>query len=569
MAIQSDDLKKLLLDSKLITSDQYSSAEKTAAHLGASISEVLVGRGLIAESTLGNLLAKHLNVPYVDLKKTEISDVTINLIPEEMAIERRVVPFERDGKNLFIAMEDPLDLETIEFVRKRTELNVMPYLATPNGIKFALRAYKRPLKEAFARIIEEGIQKSTLTETNVEKLAQDVSVIKIVDTLIDYAVTEEASDIHIEAITDQVLVRYRIDGVLHDMITFAKALHPAIIARIKILSDLKLDETRLPQDGRIRFKTKTGERVSLRVSVLPTVEGEKIVLRILESTLQRFTLTELGFSPEDSALVKNNIHRPHGLILVTGPTGSGKTTTLYTILGLLNTTEVNISTVEDPVENRITRVNQTQINTTINLTFADGLRALLRQDPNVIMVGEIRDKETGSIAVNAAMTGHLVLSTLHTNDAPGAIPRLIDLGVEPFLISSTLNLLMAQRLVRLVCNDCRTSVAISQNIKSEIKNMLIRQGYDEMAVRQSLPDHMSKGEGCARCNYTGFKGRSGIYELLEVTEKIRSLIVSKAIASDIQKTALVQGMRTMLFDGVLKVKEGKTTIEEVLRVTSE
>jgi len=353
------------------------------------------------------------------------------------------------------------------------------------------------------------------------------------------------------------------------LITFAKALQPAIIARIKILSDLKLDETRLPQDGRIRFKTKSGERVSLRVSVLPTAEGEKVVLRILESTLQRFTLTELGFAPEDATIVKNNIHRPHGLILVTGPTGSGKTTTLYTVLGLLNTTEVNISTVEDPVENRITRVNQTQINPTINLNFAEGLRALLRQDPNIIMVGEIRDKETGGIAVNAAMTGHLVLSTLHTNDAAGAIPRLIDLGVEPFLISSTLNLLMAQRLVRIVCNDCKISVPISQTIKSEIKNMLVRQGYDEIAVRQSLPDHMNKGEGCNRCNYTGFKGRSGIYELLEVTDKIRNLIVTKAIASDILKAGLAQGMRTMLFDGVMKVRQGKTTIEEVLRVTNE
>lgn len=569
MAIQSDALKKLLLESKLISPDQYSSAEKTAIHLDCSIAEVLVGRGIMDEQTLGNLLAKHLNVPYVDLKKTEIREDIVTLIPEEMAIERRVVPFEKEGKNLFIAMEDPLDLETIEFVRKRTELSTVPYLATPNGIKFALRFYKRPLKEAFARIIEEGIQKSTLTETSAAKLAQDVSVIKIVDTIIEYAVGEEASDIHIEALNDQVLIRYRIDGVLHDMITFAKQLHPAIIARIKILSDLKLDETRLPQDGRIRFKTKQGERVSLRVSVLPTAEGEKVVLRILESSLQRFTLTELGFSAEDGTIVKNNIHRPHGLILVTGPTGSGKTTTLYTILGLLNTTEVNISTVEDPVENRITRVNQTQINPTINLTFADGLRALLRQDPNIIMVGEIRDKETGGIAVNSAMTGHLVLSTLHTNDASGAIPRLIDLGVEPFLISSTLSLIMAQRLVRIVCNDCKVNVPISQTMKAEIKNILVRQGYDEVAIRQSIPDHTNKGEGCGRCSYTGYKGRSGIYEILEITDRIRNLIVSKAITGDIRKIGLSQGMRTMLFDGIVKVREGKTTIEEVLRVTSE
>ncbi len=569
MAINAIEFKKLLLDSKFVSLDQYVSAEKTAAHLNCSINEVLIGRGIIQEQNLGELLAKHLNFPFINLKKVDISDDVRSLIPEEMAIERRVIPFERQGTNLHVAFEDPTDLETIEFVRKKTELNIVPYLATPNCIKYALRFYKKPLKEEFARIIEEGIQKSALDSTNIESLARDVSVIKIVDTIIDYAVSEDASDIHVEALTDQVLIRYRIDGVLHDVITFSKQLHPAIIARIKILSDLKLDESRMPQDGRIRFSTKEGEKVSLRVSILPTTEGEKVVLRILESAVQRFNLSDLGFSDKDSQIVKNNIHRPHGLILVTGPTGSGKTTTLYTILGLLNTTEVNIATVEDPVENRLTRVNQMQVNPTIGLTFADGLRALLRQDPNVIMVGEIRDKETGGIAVNSAMTGHLVLSTLHTNDAPGAIPRLIDIGIEPFLISSTLVLVMAQRLVRMICLECKTKIKLPEIFTADLRAQLIKQGYEDTTIQQLIPSEAYKGEGCIRCKYTGFKGRSGIYELLQVSEQIQNLIVNKATALDIRRQALKEGMKTMIVDGLLKVKKGETTIEEVFRVTSE
>jgi type IV pilus assembly protein PilB len=568
MAVSNNDLKKLLLDSKLVTLDQFNSAEKTAAHLNCSINEVLVGRAIINERALGELLAKHINVTFIDLKKVEIPQALVTIIPEEMAIERHVIPFEKENQNLHLAMEDPSDLESLEFVRKKTDLNIIPYLATSNGIKHALRYYKRPIKEEFARIAKEGLQK-VVAGSSAQQLAEDISVIKIVDTLIDYAISEGASDIHIEALPEQVLIRYRIDGVLHDAITFESHLRAAIVARIKILSDLKLDETRLSQDGRIRFKTRQGETVSLRVSILPTVEGEKVVLRILESAIQRFTLTEIGFSPQDATIVKNNIHRPHGLVLVTGPTGSGKTTTLYTIIGLLNTTEVNISTIEDPVENRMPRVNQTQVNPVIGLSFADGLRALLRQDPNVIMVGEIRDRETGGIAVNSAMTGHLVLSTLHTNDAPGAIPRLIDLGVEPFLISSTLNLVMAQRLVRLICNDCKTHVALPPPMIQELRGSLIRQGYDSSKAESIVPTEANKGEGCSRCSYTGYKGRSGIYEIIEVNDEIRSLTASRATTVEIRKAALKSGMRTLLVDGFLKVKAGLTTIEEVLRVTTE
>lgn len=568
MPVKIDELKKILIDGGLVTEDQFASAARIAEHLKTSVTDVLLGRGVMTEPAYGEALAKYLGVKYVDLKKAEIPMDLITLIPEEMAIERKVMPFEKKGTDLSVAMADPSDLEAIEFVRKKTDLNIIPFLATLEGIKYALRFYKKPLREEFAEILRVS-GSSGLSVLSAEKLAQDVSVIKIVDTLIEYAVSEEASDIHIEGLSDQVLVRYRIDGVLHDMITFVKALHPAIIARIKILSDLKLDETRLPQDGRIRFHAKSGDMVPLRVSILPTAEGEKIVLRILESAAQRFTLTDLGFAPKDAALVKNNISRPHGLTLVTGPTGSGKTTTLYTILGILNTPEVNISTIEDPVESRIPRINQTQVNPTIGLNFADGLRALLRQDPNIIMVGEIRDRETGGIAVNAAMTGHLVLSTLHTNDAPGAIPRLIDLGVEPFLISSTLNLVMAQRLVRMVCQNCKVKTTTAAPLIEELKSLLAKQGYKTEEIEAAVPKDFFKGEHCNKCNYTGFKGRQGIYEIVEVTDQIRSLIVGKAISGEIRKAALEAGMRTMLLDGLNKVKEGITTIDEVLRVTAE
>lgn len=569
MAIDQNKIKSIILSSGQVTFEDYSSSEKTAQHLNCPVTDVLIGRHIIAERDLGELLANSYGVPFVDLKKVSIPDELIELIPQDMAVERRAIPFERDGETLRVALEDPSNIETIEFIRKKTALTVIPYFATTTGIKYALRFYKKTLREEFAKLLSGSFASPQGAESSAEKLAQDVSIIRVVDTILDYAVGENASDIHIEPLTQGLLIRYRIDGMLHDIITVPKILHQGMVARIKILSDLKIDETRLPQDGRFRFKTKSGEAVSLRVSIFPTVEGEKVVLRILESVDQRFDLEELGFGSEDAKIVRTSISRPHGLILVTGPTGSGKTTTLYTILGLLNTTEVNISTVEDPVENRIPRVNQTQINTIINFGFAEGLRALLRQDPNIIMVGEIRDKETSSIAVNAAMTGHLVLTTLHTNDAPGAIPRLIDLGVEPFLLASTLNLIMAQRLVRLVCKECQRVAELPNSVFAEIQTLLESEGYSHDKLVALIPKEVARGEGCEHCNYTGYKGRSGIYEMVLVNDEMKSLIIRREGATEIRKHALSSGMRTMLYDGLEKVKRGLTTIEEVLRVTTE
>lgn len=568
MGLEPNRLNQLLLEEKLVSPDELGSAQKTATHINTPLTEVLLGRKIISEDKLGKAVARAHKVSFINLKKQEISDSLIGLIPEEMAVERRVVPFELEGDILRVAMEDPEDLETLEFVRKKSGHQVTSYQATPTGIKYALRFYKKGLSE-LGKVIAASIKKTKIGKEEVEKLARDVSVIKIVDTLIEYAAAENASDIHTEIFEDRVLVRYRIDGVLHDVLTLTRELHAAIVARVKILADLKLDEHRLPQDGRFKFQTEEGESISLRVSVMPTAYGEKVVLRLLEDSTAQLGLEDLGFSDKQAEAVKREISKTIGMILVTGPTGSGKTTTLYTILGLLNTPEVNIATIEDPIENRIHRINQTQINPTINLGFAEGLRSLLRQDPDIIMVGEIRDAETARIAVNAAMTGHLVLSTLHTNDAPGAVPRLIDLGAEPFLIASTLNLIIAQRLVRTICTDCVTDYSLEEGAYRGLVKVLEEAGIEKRLISKVLPKRLKRGEGCSHCNFTGYRGRTGIFEMLEVTDAIRNLIMGKASAAAIKARAREEGMRTMLEDGLAKVSKGVTTIDEVLRVISE
>jgi type IV pilus assembly protein PilB len=513
------------------------------------------------------MLAASKGIEYIDLSSIDIPPEVLHLVSEEFAVNRHVVPFRLENGVVHLAMEDPADLEAIEFVKKHTGYQVQPTYTDKTGIRRALRSYKKSLQEEFTELVEQSVA-TTAAQAPLTELAKDVSIVKAVDTLLEFAIVEGASDIHIESLPDEVVVRYRIDGVLHDVLTLPKELHPALVARIKILSNLKLDETRLPQDGRTQFKSDEGEQVSLRVSVLPSVEGEKVVMRVLEESLRNFSLNSLGFFKEDLAKVTQAIRKPHGMILVTGPTGSGKTTTLYTILGILNTVGVNISTVEDPVENRIRRVNQTQVNQTAGYTFASGLRSLLRQDPDIIMVGEIRDQETAKIAVNAAMTGHLVLSTLHTNDAPGTIPRLLDLGVEPFLLASTLELIVAQRLVRKICPDCKVEHTPEKDWKQAFPNIIKDQ--TELKNASALyPAKQFKGQGGPKCHYSGYKGRIGIFEVMAVDEKVRELISNRAQTQDIKAHALSVGMDTMLVDGIKKVGEGITTMEEVMRVSLE
>lgn len=566
MPFSLNEVKQTVEKSGKVDSKELSRAVAAAQHLEAPLEEVLIGRRLIAEEELGNMLAAARGLKYVDLKAVEVPKEMLRLTPEEFAVSRHVVPFRLEGEILLLAMEDPADLEAIEFVKKQTGREVRPVYADKKGIQHALRGYKGTLEEEFAELVEESVAKTTAARARISELAKDVSIVKAIDTLLGFAILENASDLHLEPLTDEVIVRYRIDGVLHDALTLPLELHPALVARVKILANLKLDETRVPQDGRMQFKSEEGKKVSLRVSVLPTVYGEKVVLRVLEEVLQHFSLSSLGVYPDQIGVMKRSIAKPHGMVLVTGPTGSGKTTTLYTILGLLNTAGVNISTVEDPVENRIRRVNQTQVNPQAGYTFANGLRSLLRQDPDIIMVGEIRDQETAKIAVNAAMTGHLVLSTLHTNDAPGAVPRMLDLGVEPFLLASTLELIVAQRLVRKVCPFCKTSESQLKDWASELKR-IVRDETELEEIIKLLPTKYVLGQGCAKCRYSGYKGRIGLFEVMGIDEEIRDLITSRTAASKIKKEALRKGMSTILVDGIKKVGGEITTIDEVLRVS--
>jgi type IV pilus assembly protein PilB len=567
MFLSLPEVEKIVKESGKIDAQELVKAVGTARHLEVPLEEVLIGRRLIAASELGQMLAQAQGMAYVDLQALEIPEEALKLVAEEFAVNRHVIPFKLEKGVIFLAMEDPKDLEAVEFVKKHTGYEVKPVYADRLSIQAALRVYKGSLKEEFAELAEKTVQKAA-AQVSIADLAKDVSVIKAVETILEFAVVEEASDIHIEPLANEVAVRYRVDGVLHDVLNLAKELQPALVARIKILANLKLDETRLPQDGRMMFKSEGGKKVSLRVSVLPTVEGEKVVLRILEEVLQHFSLATLGLTPEQEREVKISIKKPHGMVLVTGPTGSGKTTTLYTILGLLNTVGVNISTVEDPVENRIRRVNQTQVNPQAGYVFAKGLRSLLRQDPDIIMVGEIRDKETAKIAVNAAMTGHLVLSTLHTNDAPGAIPRMLDLGVEPFLVASTLEMVIAQRLVRKICPACKVEHG-AETDWIKILGGIIRDKERLVQIQGLLPKKFVRGRGGPRCRYSGYQGRIGIFEVMGVGEEIKELIAARAAIGEIKKQALKQGMETMLMDGIRKVGKEITTMEEVLRVSLE
>lgn len=566
MPFSLDEVKQIVEKSGKVNRKDLTQAVDAAQHLEAPLEEVLVGRRLIPEEELGSILAAARGLTYVDLKAVDVPKETLQLIPEEFAMSRHVVPFRLEGEVLLVAMVDPTDLEAIEFVKKQTGREIRPVYTDKKGIQHALRGYKGTLKEEFAQLVEESVAKTAVAQTPISELAKDISIVKAIDTLLGFAILEGASDLHLEPLANEVIVRYRIDGVLHDALTLPLELHPALVARVKILANLKLDETRLPQDGRMQFKSEEGKKVSLRVSVLPTVYGEKVVLRVLEEVLQHFSLSSLGLYPDQVEIVKRSIAKPHGMVLVTGPTGSGKTTTLYTILGLLNIAGVNISTVEDPVENRIRRVNQTQVNPQAGYTFANGLRSLLRQDPDIIMVGEIRDQETAKIAVNAAMTGHLVLSTLHTNDAPGAIPRMLDLGVEPFLLASTLELIIAQRLVRKVCPFCKTPVAQSKDWASEMKRIVSNQ-IELKHILELMPTKYVQGQGCSKCRYTGFKGRTGLFEVMDIDDEICNLITSRAAATKIKNEALRKGMRTILVDGIKKVRDEITIIGEVLRVS--
>ena len=581
MKVEDQQLKLFLLDTHLVKEEDLKKAEEKAKKTGKKLEDILILEKLISPEDLIRLKAYILGIPFISLKDEIIPKEILEIIPEPIARAHNIIAFRKKGRNLEVAMLDPEDLQTIDFIKKKTNLRILPRLTDPESIKNALAQYKKTLSAEFGRIIQKEAEGIKTIETkkeqqdNLEKIAQEVPIIKIVDTLLQHAVLDRASDIHIEPTEKELLIRYRIDGILREVMTLPKNIAPGIVARIKVLSDLKLDEHRLPQDGRFRFES-GGNKFSVRVSVLPVINGEKVVMRILPEEAKGYNLETLGLRGRDLEEVQMALRKPTGMILVTGPTGSGKTTTLYSMIEILNTPEVNISTIEDPVEYRMPRVNQTQVKPEIGLTFANGLRSLLRQDPDIIMVGEIRDNETASLAVNAALTGHLVLSTLHTNNAAGAIPRLIDMKVEPFLISSTLNIVIAQRLVRRLCEEKEEYYLDSAAIKriskycdlERITKILKEEGLIKGRNKTIRDIKFYRPKPSKTCE-EGYKGRIGIFEVLSVTETIKKLITQEVSDEEIQKQALKEGMRTMIEDGFIKAAQGITSIEEVLRVIIE
>lgn len=584
MKIDPQNLKKFLLDAGLVSEKQFKKALDESKENNRDVGDILVSLKLLPEDELIKIKAHLLGIPFINLEKEKIPPEVLKIIPEPIARVHNIIAFKKSGKNLEVAMLDPDDLRTIEFIQKTDlSLKILSRLTTTAGIKNALSQYQKTLELEFNDIVKEETEniKHLKDEEGVfegkeklQKAAEELPIIKIVDTLLKHAILQRASDVHIEPLEKEVIVRYRIDGILQVVITLMASVAAGIVARIKVLSNLKLDEHRLPQDG--RFKIETEEfKYSVRVSVLPVYNGEKIVMRLLAEDVKASTLDQLGLYGLALEQVQDNLQRPSGMILITGPTGCGKTTTLYTMMEMLNTPDVNISTVEDPIEYRMPRINQTQVNNKIGLTFASGLRVLVRQDPDIIMVGEVRDDETASLAINAALTGHMVLSTIHTTSAAGAIPRLIDMKAEPFLISSTLNLIIAQRLVRKIYEDKEPYKLKAADLKNlskyaDLNKILEVLRQEKLAKAKDKIENINffRAKPSKDCP-DGYKGRIGIFEVLPVDEKIKNLIVNKADSSNIAEQAVKNGMRTMIEDGFVKAARGITSIEEVLRVITE
>ncbi len=556
MILSDEQLKAVIVRQGVIAETALAEVEAVAAQSHTPLVNTLVEKGILTDEQIGTLVAATLQLPFINLSKISIPEEIFHVIPEKVARKYKAIVFERDGSGIKVAMSDPRNRELLEMLAKKTNARVGVYYATDRDIETTIQIYKKVLQKTIDELLKEDIKKATTA------VADELPIAKIVDTLIDAAYQDKASDIHIEPQEKSTLVRFRIDGVLHDVLELPKMLHDRIMTRIKVLSSLRTDEHLSAQDGKLRMILME-ETLDIRVSIIPIVSGEKAVLRLLSSRSREFSLTDLGMNDRDLEKVTKAFEKSYGMILSTGPTGSGKTTSIYAILKILNTREKNITTIEDPVEYRIIGANQVQVNPKTNLTFASGLRSILRQDPNIIFVGEIRDSETAGIAVNAALTGHLVLSTLHTNDAATAIPRLSDMKVEPFLVASTVNIIVAQRLVRKICDSCKTGQSITRGelVKHIPEDVVTRHFGGEATFS------VYKGKGCKICHFTGYSGRLGVFEVLEVTKEIRKLIAEKNDSDVIGAAAFKEGMSTMLDDGLDKVVKGYTTVEEVIRVT--
>lgn len=558
-------LENLLLKENIVKENELEKAKKEAIRSNRTLVNVLLGRGTISEEYLIELLSSYFKVPITHLENIENKKDVLKLIPEELAKTKRVVAFDWDEKNriLKLAMLDPGDTQTIHFLQTKLNCKIEPYITTESDLDRAIRLYERKLEKEFDQIISENIKKATTISGTIDlaRIAREVPIVTILNAILEQAATLRATDVHIEPLDKLSLIRFRIDGVLREILTLPKIIHPFLVARVKVLANLAIDEHRKPQDGRFKFKSSVGT-FDIRVSIVPIIEGEKVELRLLKPSERPWSLADLGLSPRDAKIVREALKGTQGMILSTGPTGSGKTTTMYACLGILNKPEVNIMTIEDPVEYNIPRANQIQVNPKVGISFSTGLRSIVRQDPDIIMVGEIRDKETAQIAVNAALTGHLVLSTLHTNDAPSAITRLRDMGVQNFFLEATLKLIIGQRLVRRICLNCIESYKVSEQMKRLIKAQLALAGVSSADV----PNTLYRGRGCKECDFTGYFGRIGIFEVLNVSKQIRKLIIKNASTEEIREQAIKEGMKPMFVDGLREAESGITTIEEILRV---
>ncbi len=593
MRILDDTLVKLLERNGVATEEQLAPLKEEAARSSRPLQEIVVEAKLITETDLTKQFAAYAEIPYIEIDPRDIPTEVLNRIPERIARQYNAVIFQIDEDGLIhLAMDDPDDIQATNFIEKEIGENVKIYIAPHENILQCLENYRGDVNEELNQVID--IQREddgTAQQVSEADVAEDSPIAQTVNLLLEYAIRSQASDIHIEPRENFVQIRYRIDGVLKEVNQLPRNVLGALVSRIKILSNLKIDERRVPQDGRFKIKV-AGKQYALRVSTLPIADGEKVVMRILDESNQAVTLQQLGYWGHSLQVITEAIAEPNGMVLITGPTGSGKSTSLFSVLTMLNKPDVNISTIEDPVEYKIPGVNQTQTNAKAGMTFANGLRALLRQDPNIIMVGEIRDGETANLGVQAALTGHLVFSTLHTNNAATCLPRLLDMGIEPFLIASTVKAVVGQRLVRRLCMTCRQQYSPEQSEIAEIVKLFnLPDGKDfsyihelesqakEQQVGGDTPDGTSAStitslwranpEGCEECSHTGYKGRIGIYEVLGITTPVQKMITSAATSEQIQVQAIVEGMTTMQTDGLVKTLRGNTTLDEVLRVTRE
>ena len=547
-------LVEFLVNGNFINQEQAEEFQRISDSGEKAFEEIILEKEILNERELGQIIADIQDWKFVDLNEIEIDKTALRLIPEHVAKGQIIVCFEKSDNQLKVAMTNPDDMALLHLLQKTLGYSILPYFSMPSMIEKAFQLYQKELKGEFDELIQAQSKEVATGE------APDSAIIKIVNLLLKDGYQKKASDIHIEPHQHNTVVRFRIDGVMHDIVTIPKISHDLIITRIKILSQLRTDEHQTPQDGKFHYEFE-GEEVDVRVSILPTTKGENVVMRLLSEKSRRFSLEDLGLGEHDFSILRSNIKKPWGMILVTGPTGSGKTTTLYAILKILNRPEVNIATIEDPVEYNIDNLTQIQVNPRANLTFAAGLRSLVRQDPNIIMVGEIRDEETAMIAVNSAMTGHLVLSTLHTNDAATTLPRLLDMGVQPFLVSSTVNIAIGQRLIRKICERCVESYEITADeLRKKIPETIV-----ERLCKGEKSILLYKGNGCNHCQHSGYSGRLGVFELMEMTDDIRELIIKNADADMIKAKAIANGMTTMLDDAIGKVLRGVTTLEEILR----